>query len=329
MSVMAETFAPPPLPPPLLTEIQLAELAYQGHIPITLPERLQNVVRLLDEASHAFFEHDKASKSKAHPNAQGTELGYYVVEGEKEYVTLRHSQRPTSIEADLEQSCGLIDRYARDLWRMTAAVMHRILMDVSAYTGIDPVAWDPVLDGCLELPEDSAHMTPSLLRLFRYEPSKGVAGEHTDNGILTLCVGTEKGLQVWRKDFPQQHSSKETNAEERTNDHTSQNGHWVDVQGPVLLAGTTLRILTTDYISAGKHRVVSNPNGRRSIVFALRPSTKHHLELAPFGGEGSWDMALLWKTITTGRVNINATQALREEQTKKRQEARKKQSQTG
>lgn len=324
MTEATETYEPSPLPPPLLSHDQLQELSHQGHIPIALPPRLQNVLTELHNASQSFFKHDRESKQKAHPNTQGTELGYYHVEDEKEYLTLRHAVRANDLEEDVARSCQDVDLAARQLWRQTAALMHRAIMDISNYTSIEPASWRPVLDGCLEMPADLGHTTPTLLRLFRYEPNEGVAGEHTDNGLLTLCVGAEKGLQVWRKPPPQYTPSMEEAQGSGTPSATAKKGHWEDVQGPTLLAGTFLRILTTGRVTAGKHRVVSNPIGRTSIVFALRPSIRHHLDLTPFGGEGTWDLKRLWERILSERVNVNANAALRKEQQRKRDELLRK-----
>lgn len=330
-------FQPPSRPPPLLTADQIQHVIEHGHLPVNLSPKLHQLHRELQDASKAFFELESCVKQELLPATQGTELGYYHVEDEKEYVTLRHAnQGREGLEAinagtnneefrrKVGEARNNLESLTRRAWSLTAALLHRVLIDLSQYIGIDATAWDPILDGCLSLPPSSEEATPSLLRIFLYEPHRGVAAPHNDNGLLTLCVGNEKGLQIWTDDphGPVHFEAKSTNEAKTGAANNSRRGFWSDAVGPTVLVGTALSILSTGKIAACSHRVVSNPVGRSSVVFALRPSIKHRVDLSPFGGEGSWDMSLLWRRITKGRVNVNAQQQIREDQQRKRDAVR-------
>ena len=326
-------YVPPPLPPPLLSGEQVEHLAHHGHLPVKLPERLLGLHRDLQAASKNLFDLQLGVKQQLLPASHGTELGYYHVENEKEYVTFRHGDQAKAgleslregkhdaqIVAKIEDIRNELEALVQKLWLHTAAYLHRMLIDLSKYIGVDPSAWDPVLDGCLALPPSVEQATPSLLRTFLYEPDRGVASSHKDNGLLTLCVGNEKGLQVWRDDA----DGEEIYGDPQTHAHSPhqppRRGCWEDAQGPTVLIGTTLQLLSTNRLAAGGHRVVANPVGRQSIVFALRPSIRHVIDLEPFGGEGTWDMKALWKRITTCRVNVNAQKEIRDEQQRMKEE---------
>lgn len=285
---------PPSDPPPLLSRDQLDALIKQGHLQLTLKPELVELYGELSTASLAFFARSVEEKRQLYPQGQGTELGYYSVEDEKEYVTLRHARsddqqpgQPTRVDESLERIAG-------ELWRQTALLFKRILSDLSTLLSIDFAAWKPVLDGCCTLPNSQQSMTPTLLRLFRYLPTTGVAEPHGDLGLLTLCVGSGKGLQVWSG--------------------TAEEGEWVDAEGPTLLAGRTLTTLSGQRVAGGLHRVVGNPEGRTSIVFALRPSNRRMIPMTPFGGWGEIDGREFWKIIKDGVRNINATKDIRERQ---------------
>ena len=342
---------PPTLPPPLLTHDQVIELAQHGYVPATLSAKLFQLHKDLQAASRDFFAISRDVKQTLLPASQGTELGYYHVEYEKEYVTFRHAQQSQSPE----ESCApihdeeqlhrikatqyIFETLAQQAWLHTASFLHRVLVDVSRYLGIDPTAWDPILDGCLDMPPSMSDATPSLLRSFLYEPQRGVAAPHKDNGLLTLCVGNEKGLEVWRDDpdGPEVYSGLRSDA---TASGTSsvqvtsnpkgassapiRRGAWHDASGPTILVGTALFLLSDGRINAGSHRVVASPRGRSSTVFALRPSVRHTLDLTSFGGEGEVEMEALWKKIVKGRVNVNAKRDVREVQEREREARRKK-----
>lgn len=314
-------FTPPPprYPPPLLPPETLTQLLKRGHAPLpSFAPHLTDLYDQLDEAVRTFFEQDEADKKAAFPAAQATELGWYAVEGEKEYVTLRSwsarrsgttgsshdtaSSPPADDDRDnarIAANRSALEEPAAQVWRETALLCERALGQVAAALSIPLDAFAPLLDGCLSLPSTPPEATPSLLRLFRYEPHGGVASRHADNGLLTVCVGREKGLQVLERDGPSE--------------------RWVDATGPTLLVGSTLSVLSQGRVPAGVHRVEGNPRGRRSVVLALRPSTRADaLHLEAFGGVGCWSPAALWREITSRRVNVNASHELRARQREKR-----------
>lgn len=286
-----DAFLPPSHPPPFLDVQQLHYLSEQGHLPIQLPTSLANSYKELATAASTFFDQQKDEKVSRYPPSQGTELGYYVIPSEKEYLTLRHttSQKPSNLE-----------ELAQKTWQQTATLMHRIIGDISYGLDIEPTAWDPLVKGCLNMPTAEDPTSPTLLRMFRYYPKCGVADKHTDGGLLTLCVGAKKGLQVWRKN-------------QSSGDEPVQ-GEWIDAEGPTLLIGSILRGLSSNRVTAGLHRVIANDEGRESLVFALRPITVSELDLTGFGGSGTVDMREFWKLLQKMRVNVNAVGKVREKQ---------------
>jgi len=59
---------------------------------------------------------------------------------------------------------------------------------------------------------------------------------------------------------------------------------------------------------------VANPEGRSSVIFALRPSLRNKIDLERFGGGvevGVWEF---WKDLQSGRYNVNAPKDMREQQ---------------
>ena len=268
------TYKPPFYPPPLLTESQLCTLSYQGHLSLHLPSELSGLIAELSRVAINFFAQSTEFKTTTYPPSHGTELGYYNIPSEKEYLTLRYSRN--DVDSELE-------RLVASTWSSIASLLHRVLVGMSHMLGIYPEAWNSLLDGCLAIPESIAQTSPTLLRIFQYQPNFGTADRHTDTGLLTLCVGSEPGLEVWQKSI---------------NEEGSNRGQWVDVEGPTILTGRTLRLLSSNRVTAGLHRVVGNPTGRGSIVFALRPSTRHELDLSQFGGSGSVSVSDLWSAIS-------------------------------
>lgn len=291
--------APPPHPPPLLTDEQILFLAKQGHLPLQLPLHTDSLYHRLANLSKEFFEQPDIAKNRDYPPSQaGLETGYTFLAGEKEYLTLRHRCRP---KHDGMQT--LIE----DVWNKTAAVLHRVLADLAFAMNFSSEAWNPILDGSLSMPSSTKEATTTILRIFHYFPASGIVSEeHTDLGLLTLCVGSEPGLQVLLR-------------------HELDNStRWVDVEGPTLLIGQVMRALSGNRVRAGVHRVVGNPNGRNSIVFALRPSLRHdQLDLASFGAKGILSMNQFWNDIKSSRFNVNAHKEVREEQKKALEEKKK------
>lgn len=282
---------PPPHPPPLLTEQQILFLAYQGHLHLQLDPSLADLYRRLSLACIVFFGEPTTTKSEEYPATQGTEKGYTLVAEEKEYLTFRHATRSNWQE---------VEALAREVWQKTAALLYRVLSDLGVAMDLPHDAWNPVLDGCLSMPSSLDDPTPTLLRIFRYFPESGTAESHTDTGLLTLCVGSGKGLQVAVQD----------------DDGDAHDGpKWRDVEGPTILVGQVLRILSGNRLRAGLHRVVGNPEGRSSVVFALRPSLRHDtVALAAFGGERIMNIRSIWGGIRGSRFNVNAQKEVRESQ---------------
>ena len=285
-------FEPPLGPPPLLSAQQLITLARQGWLSIDLPGDFIQELQSATLSSGQFFDQSIEQKKSLYPANQGTEYGYYHVEDEKEYITFRNQVHP---EISTEQAITKV-------WRTAALLLHRVLCDIARGTGLSHSIWDNILDGCLELPHASEAMTPTLLRTFRYFPQSGFAGEHSDLGLLTLCVGSSRGLEVV--------------------DRTKGEGGWVDAGRSCILIGEYLSELSNRLIRPGLHRVVGTEEGRSSIVFALRPSFRHPLDLSLFGGHGVIDPRELWQKIKSSKVNINATKDIRDGQREKQRAQR-------
>ena len=284
----SEEFAPPPGPPPLLNQNQLILLARQGFLPLTLPDLLTSNLQSLFQQLESFYDGSVNTKKLLYPQKLGTEFGYYLVEGEKEYVTLRCRSSSGGDEN--------LETLAAQVWQQAGTLMHRILCDIARANEFPCSVWDQMVDGTLTLPARQDNMSPSLLRMFKYSPAQGFAAEHIDLGLLTLCVGTGPGLQCLKRDEGEP--------------------YWVDAEGPVVLVGKTLRALSSGLIRPGLHKVVPSPEGRFSVVYALRHSFKHQIDLERLGGEGSVDPRELWERLKAGVVNINATKELREKQRK-------------
>jgi isopenicillin N synthase-like dioxygenase len=283
-AVKDDAFAPPPGPPPLLSDDQIVSLATQGHLLLPLSPELTAAYENLFRAASDFFSQPDATKSTLYPNSGGVELGYTHVLNEKEYLTLRSASHP---DTDLE-------RLVTQVWRDTGALLQRVMADLARGLTLPGPSqiWDPLLDGCLDLPSSQKDATPTILRMFQYAPNSGLADKHTDIGLLTLCVTQGSGLQVLSREAAE--------------------WVWRDVQGPTLLIGTTLRTLVGNRVRAGVHQVVANPQGRSSVIFALRPSLRHRCDLESFGGGVKLGMKEFWKGIKSNRYNINAPKEMRD-----------------
>lgn len=300
-----EDFIPPPPqgPPPLLDQDQLLHLVQQGWLFLNLPDSLSQSLTDLLTASSAYFNAPEAEKKASYPPKEGTEFGYYSVAGEKEYITLRCRVRtnPNSPSEPPTLLAGTLEESTASAWRDAGILLYRILCDIARACDLDLSVWDHILDGTLTLPDSEDQITYTLMRLFRYFPSTGHAEEHTDLGLLTLCVGDGTGLQV----LDRVHSSvqKSVLVDAPVGTHTG-----------TVLVGQTLRALFAQSITAGGHRVVGNPQGRQSVVFALRHSTRHDVNFSLFGGEGNVRPTDLWRTIQVGKVNINTAKERRDMQ---------------
>ena len=291
-------FLPPSHPPPVLDGDQVLHLAQAGYLSLEPPPNLLACLQDLLQLDRQFFKQSTSSKETQFPTAEGTELGYYHVENEKEYLTFRHQY--------WGNSTGALSLTASRFWKVAASFLYRILCDVSTALDIPLPVWDSLVDGCLTMPGSISETTPTLLRLFDYLPGAGAAEKHTDTGFLTLCIGTAPGLQVWNPSEPAA---------------TIPSGAWVDVgTQPTVLVGKTLQWLSAGRLKAGLHRVVPNTEGRQSVVFALRPSLRHPvLDLAPFGEPSVVNLVDIWKGIRGSVYNVNAQAKIRDEQKRKLQ----------
>jgi hypothetical protein len=178
-------FQPPPTPPPLLSCAELHLLLRQGWLPLTLPPHLSHLSTTLFNNLTPYFSLPEQQKTTLYPPGRGTESGHYSVAHEKQFLTLRHAHHPSS----------QLELAASAFWAGAAKFLHRILCDLAIADGRGPGAWDRLVEGTLDMPVDEDRASGTLLRMFRYEPSSGVAEAHTDLGLLTLCVGTEPGLE--------------------------------------------------------------------------------------------------------------------------------------
>ncbi|KAI4224432.1 MAG: hypothetical protein L6R36_004658 [Xanthoria steineri] len=291
-------FLPPSHPPPVLDGDQVLRLAQTGYLSLVPPPNLLACLQDLLQLDRQFFKQSTSSKETQFPTAEGTELGYYHVENEKEYLTFRHQY--------WGDSTGALSLAASRFWKLAGSFLYRILCDVSTALDIPLPVWDSLVDGCLTMPGSISETTPTLLRLFDYLPGAGAAEKHTDTGFLTLCIGTAPGLQVWNPSDPTA---------------TIPCGAWVDVgTQPTVLVGKTLQWLSAGRLKAGLHRVVPNIEGRQSVVFALRPSLRHPvLDLTPFGEPSVVNLVHIWKGIRGSVYNVNAQTKIRDEQKRKLQ----------
>ena len=276
----------PRYPPPILSPAEIRHLACHGWLPVTLLEHLSQALEQLQAAACGYFAGDNAQKRELYPPSHGTESGFYEVPNEKQYVTLRHTVH--------DNSC--METHAREVWRDATAFLHRILCDLSRAGGYDLDAWNGMLEGSHLMPSEDRDLNniTTLLRLFKYEAATGIATEHVDIGLLTLCVANGPGLQML--------------------DRSVTPHRWRDAVGPIVLVGDMTRALFRGQVRAGMHRVVGIPDCRNSIIYALRPCLKGILDLECWGGEGKVDTAEYFLKIKGTRHNINATHDIREKQ---------------
>ena len=257
-----------------------------------LSPHLRQLYSQLSHSAAAFFSLSPPAKTDLYSPINGTELGYVSIPAEKEYVSFR--ALTSHAESELERTAAAV-------WQETYILLYRVLSDLAWAMNTSHEVWDKVLDGVSPMPARLEDATPTFLRVFRYEPSTGTAESHTDLGLLTLCVGDAQGLQV-------RVNSNNVKPEEQ----------WMEYEEPTLLVGKTLSTLSGGHLRAGVHRVVGNPEGRNSMVFALRPSTKHEIDMTVFpNGQGLVHMGELWKKMWGGAFNVNAPRDVREKQKEK------------
>lgn len=280
----------------------MIQLARQGWLSLDLPQTFIETVTDLFASSTNFFTMAGDQKLVTYPAKAGTEFGYYTVPEEKEYITFRcriHSN--TSSQSDANSSLQKLEDTTAKVWRQAGALLFRILCDLTRWSNLDLSVWDDILDGTLIMPDAESQMTYTLLRLFQYLPTTGVAEKHSDLGLLTMCVGNRSGLEVVDRIAS-----------------TSEKLAWVcpstETRTATILIGSTLKALSNGIFNTGVHRVVGNPEGRNSVVFALRHSARHDVDFSLFGGEGRVDPHELWRTLKIGIVNINMVKDKREAQ---------------
>lgn len=165
--------------------------------------------------------------------------------------------------------------------------------------------WDPFVEDTFSLPQDKSNMidNTTFMRIFQYYPD-GVAEQHIDRGLLTLCVGTDSGFEVI--------------------ENCPDASRWIATDKPIVLVGRMASILLQRNARPGRHRVVSNPQGRRSAIFALRPCLRAEIDPGPVDGQPFSARRYFAKTSAT-TYNINAKKDLREEQRQKTKLARDQQ----
>ncbi|KAK5062702.1 hypothetical protein LTR84_004776 [Exophiala bonariae] len=300
---------PPQGPPPLLSGSQLLDLARQGWLEIALPDSLAAAIPCLFRDSDSFFANPTSVKKKSFPQKQKTEFGYYEVENEKEYVTFRcRTATSSGPEADVQVHESIARASAENLksataniWSEGGRMLHRILCDIARASELDIGVWDSILEDTLEMPSSEQEMSYTLMRVFHYLPAMGKADMHSDLGLLTLCIGDRRGLQVCDVVNSSENDLKWIDASEGT-------------KTAIVLVGQTLKMLSDGALNAGVHRVAGNPEGRRSIVYALRHSSKNVIDLGRFGREGRIRPDELYKVMGVGRVNINAVRDTRDKQ---------------
>lgn len=283
-------FAPPTAPPPLLKEAALYKLVRQGWLALddqSLPQSFRDATDSLFDELTTYFGLPEATKVGLYPKKKGTEWGFYDIPQEKEFLTLRCALHPyTPLEV-----------HAAQVWSKAASLLHRILCDLARANGMPVDSWNDMLEGTLALPTSESQAGGTLIRMFKYEPSGGFAGEHTDLGLLTLCIGSAPGLECLDME-------KSVAADEKI---------WTPAD-PVVLVGQTIRGLSDGRINAGIHRVSATDKGRLSVVFALRHGFKHDIDLGKFGGQGTVKPRELYASMQIGVMNINATGSVRQNQ---------------
>jgi len=270
---------------------QLRHLCAFGWLSYDLSPDLDERLTRLFELAGSFFDEELGRKQGLYPANHGTECGYYRIEGEKEYITLRRQ-----VHAD-----SALEDEASQAWREIARLLHGMLAELSSADGLDASVWDSLVDGSLTYPTHDTDLNHviTLLRIFRYYPTTGVADAHTDLGLLTLCVGDGSGLEVL--------------------DASLRPPQWRPAPCGTILVGETLRKLSNGIIKAGLHRVVGNPKGRSSIVFALRPNLNGQIDLSCFGRQEIVEARKFYMEIKAAKYNINAKQELRSAQRRARQ----------
>lgn len=279
-------YMPPSSLPPILNRQRHDQLSKHGYLFLPLIDPFFKRLQSLSAAASAFFDQDEDVKRARYPSAPDTEVGYYKVKDEKEYVTFRRGVNPDSrLTAEVGQ-----------VWREAGHLLYRILCELTQARGLPASVWSSLAEDAHVLPAADSDLSihRTLVRVFRYYTTIGEAAPHVDIGLLTLCVGDGAGLQVLHR--------------------TGDKEEWLDCQGPTILIADTLRILLNGTVTTGYHRVIGNPNGRSSIVMALRPCLKSPIDMSSFGGYGLIDSKDFFREIQASKFNVNANKDIRDKQ---------------
>jgi hypothetical protein len=163
-------FAPPEGPPPrwvrpvVLTPIE--ELPFhhtfhkQGWTKLDLAHKppVWKTMEELLQASHDFFKTPDDHKKEWAVNEEGTEEGYYSVEGEKEYYTIRHSRCPAELKSAAMAS-----------WSAIHELFEEVLGNIEISLSLSEGALKRFASPAKTLDETRRS---SMLRLFRYDWTK-------------------------------------------------------------------------------------------------------------------------------------------------------------
>jgi hypothetical protein len=165
-----EDFVPPEGPPPrwvrpvILTPIEERPYHHTFHkqgwtkLDLTHTPPIWKTMEDLLQASNAFFDTQDDNKQKWAVNEEGTEEGYYKVEGEKEYYTIRHSKCPSELRSAAIAS-----------WSAIHELFEEVLTNIEKSLLLSEGALKRFASPARNLVETRR---ASMLRLFRYDWTK-------------------------------------------------------------------------------------------------------------------------------------------------------------
>ncbi|KAF2416428.1 Clavaminate synthase-like protein [Tothia fuscella] len=322
-----DQYAPPPGPPPNwkppvhhITFPQ-EEPSHQntfhieGWTKLWLPPEISAINKLF-AASNQFFNSPQLDKEKNVLRSANTEEGYFRVEGEKEYVTLRRS--------DAETCPTQLKEPASEAWREIHHLFHQILLQIEISLEMSTGALTRFALPCAELPD--AKVTSSMLRCFRYEwrhkSEKAVSEPHCDLGLLSLVVSDVPGLFVHSRQTQMWHNAEKDFS-------------CIGPNAATLLTGREMEHFTNGMYKPGMHAVVAPPSTkgqpvekhRHSLVFILRAAQDVRIDYTALTSEitgphppdrvNGETAGELFARIRKAHFNVNTTQKERLEQKKK------------
>jgi isopenicillin N synthase-like dioxygenase len=234
---------------PLVLPEHQYNLADQGWSTVTFEEsnEIYQSLQRLFEASKKFFAQPLEEKQKF-LSKYGSEEGWSLIEGEKEFITLRQ----------LGFTPDVLKEPASVAWLNVGKLLNEMLEIIAESLELPPDTFTVFSEPCKKLDNE---MRGTMMRLFRYEnhEPKIVAEPHNDLGLLSLVIGDTPGLETWNK-YTQSYFPIE-----RT------------YSGPAasVLVGRQLQRFSNNRYVPGGHLVRSYPdyNDRKyrfSIVFVLR-----------------------------------------------------------